>query len=394
VLLLLQENAQRPCVYQSGDVDSVLNFFLLSGSNYSTNCSHDLSGIIGQSGQLSPIELFGQSFYSYFTPIILVVGIVGNSLSLNVFISKNMRSLSASTYLAVLSTTDLLTLVCYVMVEWLRRGLVYLSPDIRMDFLNVNGVCQTQLYLSYVFRFLSAWIVVAFTGERYIGVCHPLRRRDLCTKSSTRRIIVSLFVVAICLCLYKPTLSGMYLIGGRQMCSHNPNFDFLSFILDSVFGVIITLIPFVIITVLNLLIIRKLYIRNKRQNECKVITEESLIRLEFTLILLTILFFFIAFNIPYFAVWFRNFLHSKYLHNSPSPPMDSHEFEYWKGVLNITRTIFYMNYCINFFLYSITGAYFRREVRMLFNKGLKQERQYARCSRMNSNSHTTPQSWL
>ena len=81
----------------------------------------------------------GRSFYAYFTPVILLIGFVGNSLSLNVFISKNMRSLSASTYLAALSTSDLLTLVFYVTIEWLRKGLVYLKPEIRMHFIDING---------------------------------------------------------------------------------------------------------------------------------------------------------------------------------------------------------------------------------------------------------------
>jgi hypothetical protein len=70
--------------------------------------------------------------------------------------------------------------------------------------------------------------------------------------------------------------------------------------------------------------------------------------------------------IPYFVLWCRNFLNSKYVSTSVENSSDAN-LQYWRGVLYIARTIFYMNYCINFFLYSITGAYFRREVRMLFS---------------------------
>ena len=46
-----------------------------------------------------------------------------------------------------------------------------------LEVLNSAGVCQVLFYLSYVSRFLSAWFIVTFTVERYIGVCHPLKRK-------------------------------------------------------------------------------------------------------------------------------------------------------------------------------------------------------------------------
>ncbi|XP_062609738.1 neurotensin receptor type 1-like isoform X2 [Saccostrea cucullata] len=363
-------------------------------ANYSRNTSdHEWIGDFGTDTFLRNSRIF----YSYFTPVILIVGFVGNLLSLYVFLSRNMRGLSASTYLAALSTSDLLTLIFYVTVEWLRRGLMYLKTDITLTFIDVDGPCQFQLYMSYMSRFLSAWLVVAFTGERYIGVCHPLRRRDICTKSGTRRIVGSIFVISAVVVLYKPVLSAIYVSSdGRHYCTTDRDYDFVSFILDSIYAVLITLVPFIIITVLNILIMRRLIIRNKRKRECKIVTEESIIRLEFTIILLAISFCFIGLNIPFFAVWFRNFLHSKYISSVGVLEHYSADFEFWQGVLYITRTIFYINYCINFFLYSITGAYFRREVKMLFTyHSLKRDSSYSRCSLRNSRSNSqTPQSYL
>ncbi|XP_061182293.1 neurotensin receptor type 1-like [Saccostrea echinata] len=361
--------------------------------NYSQNTTiHGWIGDIGTDTFLRNSRIF----YSYFTPVILVVGFVGNLLSLYVFLSRNMRGLSASTYLAALSTSDLLTLIFYVTVEWLRRGLMYLKPDVMLTFIDVDGLCQFQHYMSYMSRFLSAWLVVAFTGERYIGVCHPLRRRDICTKSGTRRIVGSIFVISAVVVLYKPILSAIYVSSdGKHYCTTDRDYDFVSFILDSIYAVLITLVPFIIITVLNILIMRRLIIRNKRKRECKIVTEESIIRLEFTIILLAISFCFIGLNIPFFAVWFRNFLHSKYISRVDVLEHFSSDIEFWQGVLYITRTIFYVNYCINFFLYSITGAYFRREVKMLFTYHSLKRDSYSRCSLRNSRSNSqTPQSYL
>jgi hypothetical protein len=101
-----------------------------------------------------------------------------------------------------------------------------------------------------------------------------------------------------------------------------------------------------------------------RRTISSISCEESVVRLEFTLILFTISFCFVTFNAPYFIVWFRNFLHNK--HVSRATKLLNHDMEYWQGILYITRTIFYMNYSVNFFLYSISGRSFRRELTNLF----------------------------
>ncbi|XP_046363013.2 neurotensin receptor type 1-like [Haliotis rufescens] len=360
----------------------------------SSNCTYNdvIDWLDHQDPSKPAILTMGRQFYAYFTPLIMIVGIIGNSLSLNVFLSKKMRTLSASTYLAALSTSDLTALLFYVMIEWLIRGIPVLHPYKRVTFMHVNGICQMIMYFHYASRFLSAWLVVAFTVERYIGVCHPLRRRDVCTLSSTRRIVGGLVIASLVLNIFKPILSIVNDVEkwGR-MCTTNPDYRHLSFILDSIFAVMITLVPFCIITVLNLLIVRKLVLRNKRQMACKIITEESIIRLEFTLILLAVSLCFIVFNVPYFSTWCKLFLTSKFVHLAKFD--DFRDFEHFQGTLWITRSIFYINYCINFFLYSITGAYFRRELKMLFFYRSQKYKTYTRCSRLNSNSHT-PQSWV
>ena len=406
LFFISQVNASTGCL-SSSDILEMVKLWAENPSmdmgNASANCtSLDVMGWLHNQGTSKPsVFTIGRQFYAYFTPIIMVIGIIGNSLSLNVFLSKNMRSLSASTYLAALSTSDLFALVFYVMIEWLIRGIPVLYPDKRVTFMHVDGVCQMIMYLHYVSRFLSAWLVVAFTVERYIGVCHPLRRRDICTITSTRRIVLGLVIVSLILNVFKPTLSIVSDVKGwGRMCTTKADYRHLSFILDSIFAVMITLVPFVIITCMNLLIVRKLVLRNKRQRACKVITEESIIRLEFTLILLAISLCFIVFNIPYFVTWCKLFLTSKFIHLDTFQDVAS--FEYFQGTLWITRAIFYINYCVNFFLYSITGTYFRRELKMFFFYRSRKYKTYIRCTRLNSSnshishiSHTpTPQSWV
>ena len=342
-------------------------------------------------------------FFTYFTPVIFTIGLIGNVLSLIVFMSKNMRKLSASIYLAALSISDLMALLFYVLPEWLKHGLPYLPGNHAATFLQEHGTCQLLLYLQYISRFLSSWLVVCFTVERYIGVCHPLRRKDICDPKSASRVILAVIVTASGGCVFKPILSGSYTaLNGSPLCTSARHHEHLSFILDILFGIMITLIPFVLITILNLLIIRKLVLRNRRHRKIRIVTEESIIRLEFTFILLALSICFVSLNLPYFSVWCKRYLTNKKLsdmnnaHTNFIFEQNNHMGDLDES-LSVTRTIFYTNYCINFFLYSITGAYFRKELKHLFLHKERDYNHYHNCSahtRSNSHTHTTPQSWV
>jgi len=344
----------------------------------SSNCSNVLTGLLSGLND-EPAHHYptpAQTFFTYFTPIIFFIGIIGNSVSLLVFLSKNMRKLSASRYLAALSTSDLLALLFYVLPEWIKHGLSSLPVEISVPFLQRNGTCQGMVYFQYIARFLSSWFVVFFTIERFIGVCFPLRRKDICDPKSASRVILATVVTACIGCVFKPILSETVVtITGYPVCTSTLDHQYLSFILDSIFGVVITFIPFVLITILNLLIIRRLVLRNKRHRKIRVVTAESIIRLEFTFILLAVSICFVSLYLPYFVVWCKRYWTIKQMFNlhSISPEkLLSHDntIESLDESLHITRSVFYINYCINFFLYSVTGAYFRKELRHLFwNRG-------------------------
>ena len=368
----------------------------------SSNCTNDLfglfSGLFDMSSKYIPTP--AHNFFTFFTPVIFFIGLIGNSVSLLVFLSKNMRKLSASMYLAALSTSDLMALLFYVLPEWLKHGLTTLPGENSVPFLQRNGTCQGMVYLQYIARFLSSWFVVFFTIERFIGVCFPLRRKDICDPKSASRVILGAVVTACFGCVFKPILSeSMITREGHPVCTSKLEHQYLSFILDSIFGVVITFIPFVLITILNLLIIRRLVLRNKRHRKIRVVTAESIIRLEFTFILLAVSICFVSLYLPYFVVWCKHYWTIKQifnLHDISPEKLQSHDniIGALDEYLQITRTIFYINYCINFFLYSVTGAYFRKELRHLFwNRGRSgySYRYSHHCSAYfnRSNSHNT-----
>ena len=98
----------------------------------------------------------------------------------------------------------------------------------------------------------------------------------------------------------------------------------------------------------------------------------NMLRLEFTFILLAISSCFICLNVPYFIVWVRTvFLREDPISgsNNTSDSIDvlsEHSVGASSTQLYLTRTVFYFNYCINFFLYCLTGRQYREQIRCLF----------------------------
>lgn len=148
-------------------------------------------------------------------------------------------------------------------------------------------------------------------------------------------------------CVFKPLVTGSYIaLNGEPVCTYLHDHLYLSFVLDSVFCLTITFISVVLITVLNLLIIRKLAITNQRQQKIQLVTEESIIKLEFMFILLAISICFV--------IWCKRHWIFKRMFdtNAYSPSwLQAHNGDVMElnQKLHVTRSVFYSNYCINFF---------------------------------------------
>jgi 7 transmembrane receptor (rhodopsin family) len=140
--------------------------------------------------QLDPWDIEFQRIINvlhvYVLPVIILIGIVGNTLSFFVYIgTPRLYRQSSSLYLAFLAAVDNISLI-FIFVVWFGMVGVHL--------LHKNGWCQTVMYCTYVCSFLSAWTVVSFTCERWIVVFHPLKRHRLCTRRRAIVVMTSLTV--------------------------------------------------------------------------------------------------------------------------------------------------------------------------------------------------------
>ncbi len=245
------------------------------------------------------------------------------------------------------------------------------------NFLLSGAVDPKQNGVRFSSRCKSRDTCIFFLSGRYIAICWPFHRRRICTRSFSYRLIGCVSLVASLFSVFKPITSRVSESGAnRRVCARNPDELELSFLLDSVYGVLITALPFLIITLLNLLILKKLLCHQREQKDLRAVsTKESRMRVEFTLILLSISSFFVLLNFPYFIVWCQRFtshneatsgLGNQNGGNSSVQQMaEKAHHRPPRNALYFTQTIFYLNYAINFFLYCLTGKQYRKYMRKL-----------------------------
>uniref|UniRef100_A0A182WM51 G-protein coupled receptors family 1 profile domain-containing protein n=1 Tax=Anopheles minimus TaxID=112268 RepID=A0A182WM51_9DIPT len=189
------------------------------------------------------MELIGNFLNFYYMPLLVVVGSIGNILSVLVFFNTKLKKLSSSYYLAALGISD----TCYLVglfVTWLSFFQVHIYTR--------EPYCQLFTYTSGVSSFLSVWYVVAFTFERFIVVRYPLKRQSWCTVRRAKTIIACLTMVgsvhSVPYIFYAGT---QYTERNVTICDMRKEYTSQMEIFNYIDTVIVFVVPFTIIVVLN-----------------------------------------------------------------------------------------------------------------------------------------------
>jgi len=59
---------------------------------------------------------------------------------------------------------------------------------------------SVQVFTQYLGVNVSSLSITAFTVERYIAICHPMRAQTMCTVRRAKRIIVVLWTFGVTYC--------------------------------------------------------------------------------------------------------------------------------------------------------------------------------------------------
>ncbi|XP_014486284.1 PREDICTED: thyrotropin-releasing hormone receptor [Dinoponera quadriceps] len=308
---------------------------------------------------MSTTEVVLHNIQVYYTPILVHLGLLGNILSVCVFFGTKLRRASSSIYLGALAISDsgFLVMVCLV---WLNEFNIHLF--------NESGYCQSIVYVSAVCSFLSVWLVVAFTVERYVAVKYPLRRQSLCTIARAKVVIIGLTVLAI-------LLSGPFLLfsgprkvptryGNTTLCYLATGWESWANAYNYVDTVLTFAVPLTMIVIFNTLIARNIYkhdhVRRTLTIESDVSNEKDarnardrMPQTKVTKMLLIVSSAFLCLNMPSFVLRMFAFYDQSQ--------------KYWLiSAQQMCNILFNTSFGINFILYCASGQNFRKEMVRMF----------------------------
>ncbi|CAG2180424.1 unnamed protein product, partial [Oppiella nova] len=129
-----------------------------------------------------------------FQGIILIVGVLGNIMVvIVVFKSRGMKT-PTNCYLVSLSIADLIVLMASVPNEIIA----YFVLGDKWIWGSVG--CALFIFFQYFGINASSLSITAFTVERYIAICHPMKAQKICTVHRAKRIIMGVWMFAFLYC--------------------------------------------------------------------------------------------------------------------------------------------------------------------------------------------------
>ena len=317
-----------------------------------------------------------QNIWRVGSPILLVVGLLGNALSGLVMRRKKMQSSVTSLYLLVLAFSDSSVLLIALVYNWLTYGY-------QQDIQNYSTfTCKVHKTLMFFCIHFEAWVLVSVTLERLAAVAFPFRAKACFTRARAR---IGLVITALVLLLVNSHFMwDTHLDTSPQdsitsKCTYKPVYGGYCGMYSSSWSMvdllISSLLPFASMLVMNIVIIYKLYrscqFRRSHSEPIKVPSGRTSVRFDpnthgghsvssarpMAILLLVVTFVFILLSAPICIL----ILVGKQTLCKPEQ-RDSETLQKLFVHFAIVNIVAYSNNSINFFLYFLSGRRFRTEL--------------------------------
>ncbi|CAG2253285.1 probable G-protein coupled receptor 139 [Mytilus edulis] len=288
-----------------------------------------------------------------FGTFFVVVGLIGNMLSMIIWNRKSLRS-STGTYLIAQAAADMSVLIFFFFTD----SLAMMDPDIKRD----DSYGMFYSYVGYPIFYLaiiiSIWMTVGVTVDRYIQVCWISYSKSMCNH---KRSLSGIGIISL-LCFI---INIPHFFTYEPVHERNATDD--SFVMTE-FGkghgsqsyefwvhcMFLVLVPWVTIFCLNLMIIKQVLKTGAKMSDRKsVYAKEKTKRAEnqLTTLLLTVTFTFLVL-IALQCITQCFFMMKPKTVN----------FELVNEAFAVAKLGVIINSSINFFLYCLSGRRFRKEL--------------------------------
>ena len=292
-------------------------------------------------------------FWGILVPIIALVGIIGNTLTILVLWRREMKSTTIY-FLRTLVITDM-GIIFGGVLGLSIIAITQSNPDMwRFNDIVYPHIFTPTNYMVMTLQMINVWVTVAVTVERYIAICHPFQSVKLLKKRNAFIIIASVILVSI---LYNVPRCLAYEISSEP-CDYGICYSVISsefgktqFFTDTysiwLYLFIIYIFPFVILSVLNtLLIIELMKMRRRRA----ITNERESSEMNMSVVLVLIVVVFIICQTPGLVSQFQFFDTLTLLR-----------------FMCISNTLFILNSSVNFLIYTAVGKKFRKVLLKTFH---------------------------
>lgn len=228
------------------------------------------------------------------------LGIIFNLISLFIFSRSNLNKTNMGFfYLNITTWNTIALLFSFFLID----SKVVLGYDLSL----INDVsCASVWFLRRFVRFVSPWLEVLVTVDRYMFICHTNKFQFLKSK-----LYLSIIIVIICICLLLQSIPNLYykiyITYENKNITNNTNLNILreckttkeiGLIADLIPLFIKVLIPMIIMIILSVLLVRKVKEKKIKKSFTKNGDSNNSKELQFALTIIGMNATFIAINLP------------------------------------------------------------------------------------------------
>ena len=284
----------------------------------------------------------------YWFPVLIPLGLVGNTLSFLVMIKPNNRKVSTCIYMAAISINDSL-LLCFGLHDWLV-GALKISQWREWE-------CKIAAYLDNLTLQCATYQVLAMTFDKYVAIKWP-HRSTIYSTPRTAKVIILTIIVSVVIYnlphLYTTTIVEGACYGYSAKSIITKVFSWFTIVINAI-------IPFTLLIHMNYILVKT--VKDSRKmfrnsvGSAGVATREKTMKsaeTQLTTMLLLVTTLFLILLLPTYI----RFIYAAFV-TSDTPS----KFATSMLISEMSYKLYVTNSGINFFLYCISGQKFRNDLK-------------------------------